>query len=115
MVIIVTNTEIINIVINLLLIPYYGAVGAAIGTLLAELIVWIVQIIGISKVMNVKNSIINSIPCVCSGIIMFLVLYLTDFGEYNYFITMGIKILTGAILYTSIYAGYVLFKTKLHI
>jgi O-antigen/teichoic acid export membrane protein len=106
---------ILNVVINLLLIPRYGSVGAAIGTLLAEFIVWVVQIIGIRKVMNIKKGIINSIPFICTGMIMFLVLYLVEFGEYNHFITMGIKILVGIILYIGIYGAYALLKTKLQI
>lgn len=34
---------IVNIIINIILIPIYGVVGAAVGTLTAEVVVWIVQ------------------------------------------------------------------------
>lgn len=38
---------IVNVFINWMLIPQYGAIGAAIGTLIAELVVWIVQFLAL--------------------------------------------------------------------
>ena len=43
---------VIDLVINIILIPIYGCIGAAIGTLLAELLVFIIQFVFIPK--NIK-------------------------------------------------------------
>ena len=40
---------VVDVVINLLLIPKYGAAGAAAGTLVAEIVVWIVMLIEVSR------------------------------------------------------------------
>ena len=40
---------VVDVVINLMLIPGYGAAGAAAGTLAAEIVVWIVMLIEVSK------------------------------------------------------------------
>lgn len=53
----------VDLVFNIWLIPVLGATGAAIGTLLAEMIVLLVQIILIKKI-NDKNPILGAFKCI---------------------------------------------------
>ncbi|MBR3627615.1 MAG: flippase [Elusimicrobia bacterium] len=77
---------IIDIILNLLLIPKYSATGAALGTMFAELIVLIFQVVVMRKYVlnNMKNQeYIKIISAVFSAII--IALYLTKFGYNNLF------------------------------
>lgn len=65
---------IVNVVVNLILIPHMGAAGAAIGTVLAEIAVFIVQVMfmreeiipALKKISYVKVLIAVSVGCLCS-------------------------------------------------
>lgn len=69
---------IINVVANLILIPFLQSVGAAIGTLLAQVFVCAFQAYKVRNEIKVKTYFLNSIPIVLSGIIMFVVVFLLD-------------------------------------
>lgn len=45
----------VNIIINILLIPKYGAIGAAIGTFFAEMVVCIYQVYKVSPFLNIRK------------------------------------------------------------
>jgi O-antigen/teichoic acid export membrane protein len=60
----------VNIAINLCLIPYLGAMGAAISTVAAELAVAIVQSIVVFYELPLLRYLKNSIPFLVAGIIM---------------------------------------------
>lgn len=62
----------VNFFVNMLLIPKFGAVGAAIGTIIAEFMVTIIQIICTRKDFNYKNIIFNSKNYIVSSIAMFV-------------------------------------------
>lgn len=61
---------IVNLIINLLLIPEYYAIGAAIGTVFAEFSVWLIQIIMIHNELSTLQYFIKQIPYLLTGIIM---------------------------------------------
>lgn len=65
---------IINFGINLILIPKYGAIGAAIGTIIAELFVTIVQLFYVRKDLNVLKILKISITYFIGSITMFVAL-----------------------------------------
>ena len=65
---------IINFGINLILIPKYGAIGAAIGTIIAELFVTIVQLLYVRKDLNVLKILKISITYFIGSITMFVAL-----------------------------------------
>lgn len=67
----VTIGAIINFLINLLLIGKYGAVGASIGTVIAEICVTIAQFIFIRKEFIIKDIFKLSIQYFLSAIVMF--------------------------------------------
>lgn len=64
---------ILNMLLNLILIPFWGAVGAALSTVAAELVVLFVQMINTKKELQFFTYIKNAMPCFLIGLIaMFL-------------------------------------------
>lgn len=55
---------IVNIVFNILLIPSFASAGAAIGTLIAEIVVWIVQLVALKDSIKEAYMKIQYIPIV---------------------------------------------------
>lgn len=97
---------IVNIFINVLLIPIFGAVGAAIGTLFAEAAVCIYQTIKVRKVMNIKLFIKRCIPIIICSLFMFLIVVNIPF-IHNLITTIFIKIIIG--LFTFIISFYIVY------
>lgn len=62
----------INFIVNLLCIPHYASIGAAMGTLAAEIAVFVVQAICVFKEANIGRNILNSIPFIIAGVLMFI-------------------------------------------
>lgn len=65
---------IINVIINLLFIPMYGAVGAAIGTIFAEASVALYQTFKVRNELEINKYFKNSLLYVIPGIIMYLII-----------------------------------------
>lgn len=91
----------INLVINLFLIPDFGAAGAAVGTLFAEAFVCLYQSFKVRKQIKIKKYILRSIPCVFSGAIMFMVVFNLNIAISNGFIKLLAEIFIGAIIYAA--------------
>lgn len=64
---------IVNFIINVMAIKKYGALGASIGTVIAEITVTIVQFVFIRKDINIKKIFILSIKYLLSSVAMFIV------------------------------------------
>ena len=92
----------VNIIINLVLIPHYGAVGAAIATLIAEATVCGYQSFAVRKGMPLGKYIKNTLPLVLSGCLMFLILFNWDMNISNPYIVIIIKVVAGAAIYFGI-------------
>lgn len=71
-----------NVIINLLLIPVYGAIGAAIATAISELLVLGVLLLFVrkSEFISVRSIIKYSLKYLLSAILMFEVMYLINNG-----------------------------------
>ena len=65
-----------NFITNLLLIPKYGCVGAAIGTVVAELFVLFYTLFSVKKVLPVWKYLKNTIPVILKSCIMLLAVIL---------------------------------------
>ena len=65
-----------NLTANMLLIPRYGALGAAVGTLAAEISVCVVQTISVRRELPLKGWAKESVPGWAIGIAMFVVIRL---------------------------------------
>lgn len=91
---------IINLVINLVFIPKYGAVGAALGTLIAEASVCIIQTIMCREFMNIKICLKYVIYFMVGGIFMLFII--KNINMYNDFMTVLFRIVIGGIIYSFI-------------
>lgn len=100
----------VNFTINFVLIPYLGAIGAAIGTTLAELIVCIIQTVETRNEMEFKKYALNSIPYLISAIIMYLII--TNISFELDLITILIRIVTGIGVYLILSLKFIIKSIK---
>ncbi len=89
----------INLTVNLILIPKYASVGASIGTLVAEIVVCVIQAAYVYKEANIKKNIINSIPFVLAGIVMFAACYNFSIITLNPLLALLVKIVLSGSVY----------------
>ena len=98
-----------DFILNLLLIPMMGATGAAIGTLIAEVVVVIVHFYGlrdqISKLFNYRDTIILLGIAVFDGIVTYKIM---SFIKINLLMNIAIS----SIMFFSI---YLVLSTLMHI
>lgn len=93
---------IINFIINMSLIWNYGAIGASIGTVIAELSVTAVQIFFIRKDFNVWKILKSSRNYLFASLIMFVVcLVIRSIVRKPYF-SMALQVAIGGIVYLAI-------------
>lgn len=102
---------VVNVIANLIFIPLYGAIGAAIGTILAELSVAIYQTVKVRKDLNVfkyfMNSCIYIIPAACMYFCIISIKNITG----NIILNLLIQIILGGIIYV-IFSGILLWMTN---
>lgn len=91
---------IVNFIINLLLISKWGSIGAVIGTICAELVSLIVIIIWIGKDISLKNNLIECLPFVAIGIIMYVGTRIVGIFEFANSIMLIIQVFTGIIIFS---------------
>lgn len=90
---------IINIIFNVILISSYGAVGAAIATVLAEFSVFLFQICSIKDNIDVKKILIYMLKYFPFAIIMFISIYFIGNNIRNAILKIIIKFIIGSIVY----------------
>lgn len=100
-----------NLLVNLLLIPRYGAIGAAIGTLIAEMVVCIYQMEKVRLLTNIKSMIIAIIPFFAIGFFMAGGLLFISFDD-SIVLNMIAKIIIGSLFYILLSYIYYLKKLK---
>lgn len=102
--------SLVNLIANFLLIPNYGAIGAAYGTIIAESCACIWQYIAIARHISLKNIILKTCRYIFCGIVM----YLSVKNLGNYILTSKVSLLVLKILGgASIYAFSVLVCWKI--
>lgn len=101
---------IINLIINLILIPKYGYVGACIGTILAEFSVMYYQIIKTIKKIDYKMVLNQMYPFLLKGITMGGTIYLLGTLINNITFKVILQIFAGAIIYFLLNYKYILFE-----
>ncbi len=97
----------VNLTINILLIPRYQAVGACVGTICAEFSVIVVQAILLRKELPYMKYIKDSIPFILFGGIMYVLCYYVELIFFPGIVTMIIQILLGIVIYTLLSYVYV--------
>jgi len=88
----------VNMVINLLLIPWLQSIGAAVGTLMAEMTVCLYQTYKVRKEIKVGQYFKESLPLLLSGIFMYCIVVKIPFIT-NHFMTLIIKIIVGSAIF----------------
>lgn len=91
----------VNLVINTVLIPQLQSVGAAIGTLVSEGTVCILQLCFVRKYLTIKNYISDIVFLVISGVLMAVLVYSIPEID-NGLVTLLIKIGSGVIIFGTI-------------
>lgn len=101
---------ILNLSINRLLIPYFQAMGAVIGTIAAEVSVCFIQCIAVRNELPFKKYFRNILPFPLLGIIMYIAVRVIGKNMGGNFVTVIIEITTGAFIYLGL--GIILFYTR---
>ena len=93
---------IINLILNYILIKEFklGALGATIGTLIAEFIVMIAEIIVVNKHIKIIKTLLRTIPFILFGFFMFIVIYFLSLLELNIFLKLIMEITIGGLIYS---------------
>lgn len=66
--------SVVNVLINLFLIPKYGSIGAVVGTLIAEFVMTFIQIYVVRKELSILKNIRDGLPFFVNGFIMYIVI-----------------------------------------
>ena len=90
---------IINFILNICLIWKYGAIGASIGTVIAEITVTFVQMYFVRKDFNLKEIFKLSTNYLIASIVMFGVCIILGFFIDNNFISTIAQVIVGVITY----------------
>lgn len=90
---------IVNLIFNLLLIPTFKALGASIGTVIAEFTVTALQLFFIRKEFDFRNIIKNSLNYIIASMFMFISCLLIGFYINNNVLSLIIQLIVGTIIY----------------
>lgn len=90
---------IVNFIMNACLILKFGAVGASIGTIIAEFTVTSIQIFFTRKDFDWKDIFKIQLKYIISSVIMFIVCLAIGKGINNYFKAIIIQIIVGVLIY----------------
>lgn len=98
--------SIINLILNYVFIPKLMSIGAAIGTVIAELSVTIIQLFYVRKEFKFMDIIKESFKYFTSGIIMFIIICIINkfllMQLSNVVIRIGIDVIVGSVTYFTI-------------
>lgn len=96
----VSGGAIVNLLINLLLIPQYAGIGASIGTICAEAFVCLYQTWRVNKEVRAMSKLIESIPLLLGAMLMcYVVRYIGRMIEINLILRLVIEVIVGFIVY----------------
>lgn len=90
---------IVNIIINLIMIPKMGSVGAAIGTFFAEFAVCFCQVYAVRKYLPIQEYIRKTFPFIASGIVMFVILFNIHISFSALIVQLALKFCIGLVIY----------------
>lgn len=100
---------VINFIMNLMLIPKFGAYGACIGTICAEWFVMIYQSIKTTKELEARRYCKLLIGYVGKNLVLVLIAYLLTFWLNNIYLRFSLQILIVSILFLCLYKKYIIY------
>ena len=92
---------------NFLLIPKLSSIGASLGTILAELLLMLYQVLYINKKFKLKKILLKNISFFFKSIIMFFAIYLLNFININSFAILSMQIIIGISIYFILNKKYI--------
>ena len=95
----VVTGAVVNLIMNSCLIWKFGALGASIGTVIAEFTVTFVQLIFVRKEFDIKGILKLSIKYIISSIIMFIACKLVGLIQVSDLISIVLQVGVGVIIY----------------
>ena len=102
---------IVNLLMNCILIPHYGAIGAALGTLIAEFAACICQIHFVRESIHIRKILLEGFGyCLC-GVLMFIVVRRVATHLSGGFTSVVLEIVIGGFVYCMI-AGLIIVLGK---
>lgn len=97
----------LNIIFNIIAIPRFGAAGAALGTVIAELSVASYQIWAVRNELDIVPYMKGSLIYIISGFLMYLgVITFSFHASFNAWIMIVLEVIIGATIYLSLIAIY---------
>lgn len=99
---------IINLIINVILIPSIGALGAIIGTIFAEGSVAVYETIKVRKELEIKKYLKQSIIYIIAGAIMFIVVRIIGNIMGAEMLTLMVQVVIGMIIYLVMCVAYMI-------
>ena len=91
--------SITNLILNCCMIPFLGAVGASIASVISEIVVLIIYISYSKNLINIKKIFNMSFKKIISGIIMMIAIYFLNYSNINDIIKMILQIFVGIVIY----------------
>ena len=91
-----------NVICNLIFIPNYGALGAAIASVLAEIVIAIVQLFVVRKELSCVTIVKNFIKYLIAGLFMLFILKLIGFHLKPSVLNTFILIFAGSAIYITV-------------
>ncbi|MGI1804682.1 flippase [Exiguobacterium sp. TDN 0502] len=93
----------INVTLNIFLIPIYGALGAVVATLMAETTIMLYQTYKAKNDLNINLYLKDMVPSIVSGIVMFIGIFIIK-SIYidNHLIIVLLSVTIGSIIYVSL-------------
>lgn len=102
----------VNFVINYLMIPKYGALGAVAGTIIAEASVAIIQTVAVRKELNVSLYFKQGIPFLLFGFAMYALVRCVSGLQFSDFAKVAVEVVSGAVVYLILWGGYEMIVKK---
>lgn len=99
----------VNLLLNLLLIPRYGALGAAFGTLFAEIAVCVVQTLSVKKELPILQYLLKSVFFLGFGMLMFIFVKFRASSNGTGVLGLCLEIVKGVIVYGILSVLYLYF------
>lgn len=98
----VVTGAIMNLLVNMHLIPVFGAIGAIVGTVVAEIIVCLIQCFTIRKELPLGSYVKSFLFFIFSGAIMFMVVNWVGNRIGTTLIALVVQVLVGSVLYSGL-------------
>lgn len=97
-----------NIIVNSILIPIWGAMGAACGTVIAEMVVCLMQSYFAQKVLPILKFFTSSIVFLAFGIVMCVALNLLKGFMGETLVSLIVLVGVGIVIYIGLCLGYII-------